>query len=116
MTSLSLNRVAKVLLRGIGVLFALALLFWFGPFLGQTALGATTSESIVQDWKTEFERLDRIFPREAANETRRLEIIRKLRQLGIPVDEGVDEAIDHNFTPYTIFIRGCRNWERLFGW
>lgn len=116
MTSMSLNRVAKVLLRGVGVLFALALLFWFAPFLGQTALRAFTSESVVQDWRTEFERLDGIFPCEAANEARRLEIIRKLRQRGIPVDEGVDEAIDHKDTPYTIFVRGCRNWERLFGW
>lgn len=113
---MSLNRVAKALLRGIGILLVLALLFWFAPFVGQKALQILTSDSVVQDWKTEFERLDSTFPREAANEARRLEIIRKLRQRGIATDEGVDESIDHNLTPYAIFIRGCRNWERLLGW
>lgn len=102
--------------RVLSLLAVLVLLFWFAPFLGQMALRALTLESVVQNWKSEFERLDGIFPREAANEVRRREIIRKLRQRGIATDEGVDESIDHNLTPYTIFIRGCRNWERLFCW
>ena len=111
-----MNRATHILRRALIVLVVLVLLFWFGPFLGHTALRAFTLESVVQDWKSEFERLDGIFPREAAHEARRFEIIRKLRQRGIATDEGIDESIDHNLTPYTIFIRGCRNWERLFGW
>lgn len=112
----NLDRATQILLRGICVLVVLSLFFWFAPFLGQTALRAFTTDSVVQDWKSEFERLDGTFPREAANEARRLEIIRKLRQRGIAVDEGVDESIDHNTTPYTLYVRGCRNWERLLGW
>ena len=111
-----MKRASPVLRRVLIVWGVLSLFFWLGPFLGQTALRAFTSDSVVQDWKTEFERLDGIFPREAANEARRLEIIRKLRQRGIRVDEGVDETIDHKMTPYTIFVRGCRNWDRLLGW
>jgi len=112
----NMNRATQILRRALSVLAALVLLFWFAPFLGQTALRALTKDFVVQDWKAEFERLDSTFPREAANEARRLEIIRKLRQRGIAVDEGVDESIDHNTTPYTIFVRGYRNWERLLGW
>ena len=97
-------------------LAAFALFFWFAPFLGQIALRAFTTDSVVQDGKAEFERLDGIFPRESANEARRLEIIRNLRQRGIPVDEGLDESIDHKMTPYTIFVRVCQDWERLLGW
>lgn len=112
----NMNRSTQILRRALSVLAALALLFWFAPILGQTALRALTSDSAVQAWNAEFERLDGIFPRVAANETRRLELIRKLRQRGIRIDEGVDESIDHKDTPYTIFIRGCRDWERLLGW
>jgi hypothetical protein len=110
------NRAAHIRRRMLVALAAFALFFWFAPFLGQIALRAFTTDSVVQDWKAEFERLDGIFPREAANEARRLEIIRKLRQRGIPVDEGLDESIDHKMTPYTILVRGCQDWERLLGW
>ena len=110
------NRAAHIRRRVLVALAAFALFFWFAPFLGQIAVRAFTTASVVQDWKAEFERLDGIFPREAANEARRLEIIRKLRQRGIPVDEGLDESIDHKMTSYTIFVRGCQDWERLFGW
>jgi hypothetical protein len=43
-------------------------------------------------------------------------VIRKLRQRGIRIDEGVDESIDHKNTPYAVFMRGWREWETLFGW
>jgi hypothetical protein len=112
----NMNRAIKILPRALIVLVVLPLIFWFAPFLGHTTLRSLTSDSVVHNWKAEFERLDGTFPREAANEARRLEITRKLRQRGIAVDEGVDESIDHKMTPYTIFIRGCRNWERLLGW
>lgn len=111
-----MKRGTQILRRALIVVVVLPVIFWFTPFIGQTALRALTSDSVVQGWKSEFERLDGTFPRETANESRRLEIIRKLRQRGIATDEGVDEAIDHNTTPYTVFIRGCRNWERLLGW
>lgn len=111
-----MNATRRFIVRLLGCLLAVALLFFIGPPIGQSVLHAITPNSAIKDWKSEFDRLDRTFPRVPANEARRFEIIRKLRQRGVQIDEGVDESIDHNTTPYTVFIRGCRDWERLLGW
>ena len=111
-----MNATRRIVVRLLGCLLAVALLFFIGPPIGQSVLHAITPNSVIKNWKSEFDRLDGTFPRVPANETRRLEISRKLRQRSIGIDEGVDESIDHNTTPYTVFIRGCREWEGLLGW
>ncbi len=96
-------------------LVAAVILFVMGPPFGKAALHAFTSDATIRDWKSEFERLDQIFPRVHSNEERRLEIIHKMRQRGLRIDEGVDESIDHKITPYTIYVHLCRQWNELFG-
>lgn len=105
----------KTIARSLGFLLAVAVLFFIIPTVGQFLLRVVTPSSDIKHWKAEYQRLDGTFPRVAANEKQRLEMIRKLRQRGIGVDEGVDEFIDHNDTPHGIFMRGWRGWERLFG-
>ena len=95
---------------------AAILVFFLGPSVGKSLLHIATPVSAIKGWESEYERLDQIFPRVPANETRRFEVIRKLRQRGIRIDEGVDESIDHEDTPYAVFMRGWREWETLFGW
>ena len=94
---------------------AATLVFFIGPSGGKSLLQFVTPISAIKGWKSEYERLDQIFPRVSANETRRFEVIRKLRQRGIRIDEGVDESIDHKDTLYAIFMRGWREWKTLFG-
>ncbi len=105
----------KIIARSFGCLLALALLFFVIPTVGQSILHAMTPSSNIKDWKAEYDRLDGLFPRVAANETKRLEMIRKLRQRGIRIDEGPDESIDHQDTPYALFMRGWRDWQRWLG-
>lgn len=95
---------------------AAALVFFMGPSIGKSLVYIATPASAIKGWKSEYERLDQIFPRVSSNETRRLEMIRKLRQRGNRIDEGVDESIDHKNTPRTILIRVWREWKKLFGW
>jgi hypothetical protein len=98
----------------IGVVVA-AFLFFIGPNVGRFLLRCSTPAATITTWKAEAERLDSSFPRTAANEASRLEMIRKLRQRGVRVDEGVDESTDHKNTPYAVLMRGCREWRTLFG-
>jgi hypothetical protein len=109
-------KLKKLSILTMGYVVAAALVFFLGPSLGKSLLHIVTPPSKISDWKSEVERLDQIFPRVAANETPRIEMIRQLWQRGIRIDEGVDESIDHNTTPDTLLIRGYREWETLFGW
>lgn len=108
------NRRRSILKSAI-YLLAAVVLFVMGPPFGKAVLRTFTSDSTIRDWRAEFDRLDQIFPRVHSNEERRLEIIYKMRQRGIRIDEGVDESIDHNNTPYTMCVRVWRQWNELFG-
>jgi hypothetical protein len=104
-----------VTFRRLACLFvSFALLALFGPAIGKAGLQAMTSESTLTAWRAEVDRLDHIFPRESANEAKRLELLSKLRQRGIRLDEGIIEEIDHHFTPYTIAVRIGWSWQELF--
>jgi hypothetical protein len=105
-----------VTFRRLASLFvSFALLALFGPAIGKAGLHAMTSESTLTAWRTEVDRLDQIFPREPANEAKHLELLGKLRQRGIRLDEGIIEEIDHHFAPYTIAVRIGWSWQELFG-
>lgn len=108
-------KLKKLSIVTMGCVVEAVLVFLLGPSLGTSLLHSATPASQISDWKSEVERLDQLFPRVTVNETRRLEMIRKLRQRGIRIDEGVEESIDHKTTPYTLFVRGYREWKTLFG-
>ncbi len=91
-------------------------IFLLGPTIGKSIYASLTPKTDIQAWKTEFGILDGTFPRTVSNETRRLEVCRKLAQRGINIDDGIrDEAIEHNINPYTIFVMTCWRWEELLG-
>lgn len=107
----------KTILRRLGlILIASLVLVLFGPAIGKSCLHVLTPAATLTAWQTEVERLDRIFPREAINEAKRLELLRKLRQRGIRLDEGPIEEIDHKTTLYTMSVRIGWQWQELLGW
>jgi hypothetical protein len=97
------------------VIVGLLLVAGFGPAVGKQGLYALTPASELTVWRSEAERLDRLFPREPANEAKRLELLCKLRQRAIRLDEGVIEEIDHQITPYTIAVKIGYEWQELAG-
>jgi hypothetical protein len=106
----------KTVLRLTLVGFALLFVFFFGPSIGKSIYFHITPISQIEAWKSEFRKLDQIFPRTAQNEDNRIKILRELAQRGINIDDGIrDEAIENNLTPYTIFVMTCWRWEELFG-
>ena len=106
----------RVTFRKLASFFvSLALLGLFGPAIGKHCLHAFTPASTLTAWQAEVDRLDHVFPREPSNEAKRLELLRKLRQRGIRLDEGIIEEIDQHFTPYTIAVRIGWSWKELFG-
>ena len=108
--------IRRVTLSRLVLLFlSNALFVIFGPMMGKSCLHALTPASTLTAWQGEAERLDRIFPRDSMNEAKRLELLRKLRQRGIRIDEGIVEEIDHHITPYTIAVKIGWQWQELFG-
>jgi hypothetical protein len=102
-------------IRGVRWLVAGMVMACFGPAISKQGLCALTPASTLAAWQSEVERLDHVFPREPANEARRLELLRKLRQRGIRLDDGVIEEIDHHITPYTIAVKIGWAWQELLG-
>lgn len=101
----------KTVLVTVGLL----LVAGFGPAISKQGLCALTPSSTLTAWQSEVERLDHLFPREPSIVAQRLELLRKLRQRGIRLDDGVIEEIDHHITPYTIAVKiGCA-WQELLG-
>ena len=97
------------------VIVGLLLVAGFGPAIGKQGFYVLTPTSTLTAWRREVERLDRLSPREPANEAKRFELICKLRQRGIRLDEGEIEEIDHQITPYTIAVKIGWLWQELFG-
>ena len=106
----------KRILVATALLLMLFGLFLFGPTIGKFLYFKLTPTTDIQAWKKEFGVLDNTFPRTISNENQRMDIIRKLAQRGINIDDGIrDEAIEHNLNPYTIFVMTCWRWEELLG-
>jgi hypothetical protein len=98
----------KIVLRCAAIGFALLCLFLLGPQIGKSIYFHLTPKFKIEELKAEYGT--------TANEYYRIKIARKLAQRGINVDDGIrDEAIEHNITPYTIFVMTCWQWEELLG-
>ena len=98
----------KKKIRTTAITLAIGLaLFVFGPFIGQSMYRWITPAATITALETDAH---------AANESLRLDALRKLAQRGIHPDEGIrDEAIEHNVTPYTLFVMVCWRWQDLLG-
>lgn len=106
----------KKILNPILVVTAIFGSFLVGPSIGQSLYRWITPNPTIEAWRNECRDLDQIFPRTFTNESKRIDIARKLSQRGIHVDPGIrDEAIEHNVNPYTIFVMTCWRWKDLLG-